>query len=360
MKHGKTLTELAVELERQKEAKRDFLADSRSLEMTDDMKLLMEGVTSGEVGSSIPIDALPINELAHDQIGSRLKIPAKYYDRMRRESPGLLARNVNHWFKANPEKRMIRTLDGDVRAFLSNRYRPLDNFNLAEAVMPTLSKLQCEVKSCEITERRMYIKAVTDRITADIGVGDIVQAGAVISNSEVGSGSLRVEFLVFILSCENGMISGNVIRKYHVGRGNKTELDEAVEYFKDETRRADDKAFFMKVRDIVEGTLTQDAFDLTVAKMRAAKKRVISVEADVIEVVEVFSETFGLKDTEQSGVLQHLIKGGDLSQLGMSNAFTRTAQDVASYDRSTELERTGGQIIELDDTQWAKLAKPTA
>ena len=98
MKTGKTLQELAAEIQRQTDAKKDFVADSSKLE------LLAGGQLSlGEAGSFTP------TEHCHSQIASHLKIPRPYYDRMRTESPLLLAENVNHWFRANPKKRMIRT-----------------------------------------------------------------------------------------------------------------------------------------------------------------------------------------------------------------------------------------------------------
>ena len=61
---------------------------------------------------------------------------------MRSDAPALLAHNVNHWFKTQPAERMVRTLDGKARAFLSNRYRRLDNFDLLHAVMPVLAELK--------------------------------------------------------------------------------------------------------------------------------------------------------------------------------------------------------------------------
>ena len=59
---------------------------------------------------------LGVGEIAHRQIGSALGIPAKYYDKMRAENPELLAQNVNSWFTMTPQKRMVRTLDGNARA----------------------------------------------------------------------------------------------------------------------------------------------------------------------------------------------------------------------------------------------------
>ncbi len=116
MKQGKTLQELGRELQRQRLNRQDFLADTRALEMESDfygstLHLSLDGKTYG----------FGIGELAHQQIASRLNIPFRYYQKMQSEAPELLDRNVNTWFGKNPERRMIRVLDGKVRAFLSDR-----------------------------------------------------------------------------------------------------------------------------------------------------------------------------------------------------------------------------------------------
>ena len=122
MKQGRTLLELGRELQRQRLNRQDFLADTRTLEMestpySSTLHLSLEGKTYG----------YQIGELAHQQIASRLNIPYRYYQKMQAEVPDLLDRNVNTWLEQKPERRMIRVLDGKVRAFLSDRYRRLDN-----------------------------------------------------------------------------------------------------------------------------------------------------------------------------------------------------------------------------------------
>ena len=63
-------------------------------------------------------------------------------------------------------------------------------------------------------------------------------------------------------------------------------------------------------------------------------------------------QRFQLNDNEKDNILNHLIEGGDLSLFGLINAVTRTASDVESYDRSIELQRIGGKIIELPKNVW--------
>jgi hypothetical protein len=93
-------------------------------------------------------------DLALTQIGERTGIPAKYLGRMQGEAPKLLAANVNHWFKEAPERRMVRTLDGNIRAFLSDRYMRVDNIDVAEAVLPVLQQTEgLRILSTGVTEQ---------------------------------------------------------------------------------------------------------------------------------------------------------------------------------------------------------------
>ena len=347
MKQGRSLSELAQEIERQAESKRDFLVPSDKMNMLGGKELVISD-------THIPLGITP---LCHEQIGSRLSIPRPYYDRMREEAPELLDRNVNHWLTLPDTDRrfLVRTLDGNARALLSERYRPLDNIDLAQAVLPVLSRAGCNVVSCELTDRRLYIKAVTPLITAEVKVGQLVQAGVVISNSEIGQGSISVDPLAYILSCLNGaIIKDSGMRRRHVGRSGNGDMEGAVEFFRDETRQQDDLAFWMKVTDIVTATMTEESFTKIVGRMRDATSRNIS--GDPIKVVEEVTKRYALTEGEGHGVLRHLIEEKDLTAWGLSNAITRTAHDVESYDRATELERLGGDVIELPRTDWEVLA----
>jgi hypothetical protein len=288
-------------------------------------------------------------------------IPKPYYDRMLADAPELLARNVNHWFASRPARKLVRTLDGQCRAILSDSYRPLDNYDLANAVLPRLLDLGCRVVSSEITESRFYLKAVTDRLQGDVKPGDAIQAGLVVSNSEVGQGSLRIESLDFRLVCTNGMIRETAVRKAHLGRGAGRQTDaieDAREFFRDETKLADDRAFFLKVQDAVGAMFDPARFDARLDQYRDLAAQ--PIEADPIRVVEATAKRLELTDGERSSVLRHLLCGGDLSAWGLANAITRTAEDAADYDRATTLEALGGTVVELKPSEWRGLTTAMA
>ena len=243
MKYGRSLQELAIELDRQAKVKKDYVATAGAMQMT---------AVNENFDLVIGNTPFQLNENAHRQLGLQLKIPAPYYERMRAENPGLLMANVNGWFQQSPDtRRMVRTLDGTARAILSDRYRRIDNYEVAQTVLPIISEMQgARIESCELTDTRMYIKVVNERIQTEVVPGDIVQAGILISNSEVGMGSVSVKPLIYRLVCTNGMVADVGVGKRHVGRINES-VDGDFGIFRDETIEADDRAFLMKIEDTV-------------------------------------------------------------------------------------------------------------
>lgn len=334
MKKGKTLSELATEISRQQSAKRDFLINVNKISaFVHDQKLNL----------GFPIDKdLFMGELTangHIQLGNYCDIPKKYYDKMM-SHPELLSKNISHWLLNSQDKRMVRTLDGQVRAVLSDKYRRLDNYDLAENILPMLNDANAVVESCEITDSRVYIKAITHKVQAEVKKGDIVSAGIIISNSETGHGSLSIKPLVYRLVCSNGAIANDYsMRKYHAGKA----TDMMQIEFSNETLKAEDKAFWLTVRDLVKFTLNETTFEKIVETMRESTKKPIEETTKAIELV---SKKYAMSEKESGGVLDHLIKGGDLTSWGLGNAVTRMAQDVHSYDRSTELEAIGFEIMQ--------------
>ncbi|HXP76569.1 MAG TPA: hypothetical protein VN823_20695, partial [Stellaceae bacterium] len=212
------------------------------------------------------------------------------------------------------------------------------------------------IVSCEVTENRLYIKAVTDRVQREVKsrrVGDVVEAGVMISNSEVGLGSVLVSPFAHFLLCTNGMVREGGKRWNHIGR-HADEKDEVYALLTDETRQADDKALLLKVRDTIRASLDEGLFTRWVDRLEGTTER--KLEGDVTKAVEVLSNRLSLTQDEQSSVLRHLIEGGDLSQYGLINAVTRTAEDAQSYDRATELEMAGATVLDLKPTEWRDLA----
>lgn len=364
MKTGRTLQQLAAEIERQHNVKADYIAPVGK------MQLVVPAATHVPALSLAGVDDFNLNPLAHQHLGEYVNIPKPYYDRMMSDAPDLLATNVNNWLArlskgATKEQRLVRVLDGRVRSLHSDRYRALDNFDLANAVFPVLADKNLTVLSCEVTDRRLYIKAFDRSIEREIAVKgtdpahtflkDVCFAAVTISNSEVGCGALMVAAGMYTGGCTNfAAFSDSRMRKYHVG-GKAIESENIQAMLSDKTKALTDAALWAQTRDVVASAFDRIAFDALVSKVQdTADQR---IEGDVVKVVEKASSTFGFTQGEKSSVLKHLIEGGTLSRYGLFNAITRAAEDATDYDRASEMERVGGRVIELPRNDWEAIAK---
>jgi len=361
MKSGRSLQELAAELSRQSQTRKDFLAPQGALKAVVD-----EGTV--KIAGFPNEDALDITPHAHGQLATHLGIPKAYYDRMLETNGDLLTRNVNAWVDADADnKRMVRVLDGRVRAFLSPKFRPLDNFELATAVLPTLLDHKVQILSAELTETRMYIKGIlpelSDELPAGLSYGGHeriggdrgnVVAAITISNSDIGAGTLRVEPGVFTTRCTNLMtLAQAAMKKYHAGRAGQAD-DESWMVFADETRRADDAAFWLKVRDITVAAFDEAMFRKAIESIRKTTEAPITGELP--KVIDLAVQQLALPPALSGGILTALAAGGDLTQWGLSSAITRVANDANDYELATELERAGGKVIALPERDWSKIA----
>jgi hypothetical protein len=314
-----------------------------------------------------------IKPIGHEQLGQAVAIPKPYYERMQASAPALLRDSVNTWLKEEPKaKNMLRTMDGQLRAVRSDTFRALDNPDFAEAILPVLFDVGAEPVSVQITEKRLYIKAVCKNAQREvmlqtqhkIGDGshafykDIVCPAIVCSNSEVGAGSVAVLGSVYTSGCTNLAVQKeNSMRKYHVGARHEVG-DSQYAMLSDRTKMMTDAATWAQVRDVVKGAFDMARFDGYVAKLQGAAE--VPMTGDPVKIVAAAGKMFGLTDVEQSSILKHLMMGGHGSKYGLHAAITRMSADVESYDRASELERMGGDVIELSRHEWTSLEKMAA
>lgn len=363
MLKGKTLQELATEVERQNEVKRDFVADTGKIKVetrfaTDvgpASQLSLEGVEGGQ--------RLDLSRHARRGLELAYGVPAKFSDYLQFSHSALYDHTLNTLMSRDPKRRLVRTLDGEVRAVLSDSYKIRDNWELLESVLPAIGSMDMEtqVVSSEVTRSNLYLKVIFPGLTRDLreltgrGDEDLMQAGFMLKNSEVGAGNTQIQLYILRLVCSNGMVGTTELKSAHVHRGIHAG-EGSYEIFSDETKRLDDQAFFSKVSDVVKATANPEHFESALLKMAEASKREIKGKVD--KCVEEVATRFSLNKTEGEGVLDHLIRGGDLSQWGLVNAITRVAHDeaiISDYDRSTELEAVGGRLLAVEAPTWQGL-----
>lgn len=356
MRRGISLQELAQKIEHNHTGKVDFIADTRELSMRVDT--IDQGEGKPQVHRPMLVSEQgehPLLPVALTQLANQTKVPQEYLGRMIERAPALAASNVNEWLRLDPARRMVRTMHGQARAMVSDRYQRIENEEIAEVVLPILADVPgIKIVSAEATDRRLYIQAVTSHIQGEVKVGDVVEAGVLISNSEVGLGSVSISALLWRLICLNGakMPDGNY-KRHHVGRriGEDEDLNQI---YRDDTRQADDRAVLLKVRDTVRAALDEARFRKSIAKMQELAAPAAKVTGDPAKAIEVLAKKVGATEGERTGILRSLIDGGDLTAWGLINAVTHQAH-AADYDRGVEFEAMGGRLINLPANEWREV-----
>lgn len=362
---------MLAEIVRQDRLKVDLLADTRKMSA---------GVEDGNVLVSVDaasgLQTFALNDHALGQVSSDLEIPKRYFDRMRSDAPDLLALNVNHWLSTEPKKRMLRGFRpegeqryGTGRAFVSSGYKRLDYIEVARNIFPVFKDIPgLTFQASAITPTKLYLRAVLPSLTADIkprpdghvpgmyvdaeglAVGDVIQAGIEIRNSEVGASQLEINPFIYRLICLNGMI----VREYGTQRRHVGKRIAEDDFYRADTLEADDKAFWLKARDDAAAVLSEVRFN-EIATRLAETVYGDKIVAPVAATQEL-QQRFALSDAERDAVLRNLTQVGDFSMWGALNAITATAKDAESFDRQAELESLGWDLAQLPTKEWAAVA----
>jgi len=120
-----------------------------------------------------------------------------------------------------------------------------------------------------------------------------------------------------------------------------------------ETIEAEDKAFVLRLRDAAKVAVDEMMFERVVRSLQKAEGQRLT--GDPGEVVRLAGKVYDFNKTEQTGILRHLVEGGDLSKYGLANAITRTSADIKDYDRATDFEEIGWKTANMEDDLWAQV-----
>lgn len=388
------IPELVGRLRDEKARQKDVLASQL------DVKMNFEGVMV--VGESGPVEReeiylhagehkFGVMEQAHGQVALKMGIPKTYYDRMKggaTTDKALLCNNVNHWLKReSKKKRLIRTIDGQVRAFLGSRYRPVSHLDLVtQAVMVvTGQEDQSVIKdqpwaqgarcfSWMLNPMNLDVSFVNPRISVDLNnldkgvdlsdvdpedIKDVGHGGHAwlnkggdghgrvfpavrIRNSETGHGGLYVTGGLYEQICDNTAHFGSEMSQIHMGR----ELTEA-ELWSPDTNRRINEVIFGKVRDVMRNAFQPELLLAWAKRFKGLED--VQVH-DVKDAVEHLVEISGMNEGVRDDILAayHAMTPARNNLFDVQRAVTGAAhaQRENRPDTAASLEDLGGLIIE--------------
>lgn len=370
MQRSMTLTELLENVRQQDQVKEDKLVNTEH-----SFRLVMTPQESEPVACEIDYETgsrlHPLMEHAHRQISAWLNVPWKYYFRLINDHPDLVVHQVNELFKREPGTRMVRLLNGRVRAFLSDRYKRIDHTQVLGAALPPIVKedFATELLASHVDEHRLWIKCLftDDQLAHEIqsaGKVRTIRPGFRLMNSETGMGAFKLQAFFYDSYCTNGCVFGVEeafsMRRTHIG-GRLIE-GEAHEIQSHRSIELEQELMAENIRDALTHLSDSDKVRAMVDRLRDASQshRV----KQPVAAVDLVARDLSLPREERDGVLESFIRDGDYSKFGLAAAVTEQANDPEKIDfaRACELEDLGAKILQLSDRDWSRFvnAEPIA
>lgn len=374
------LQDLAATLKEQADARFDVVAHSGSLAFRGgnlivqgaDAVITEEGVTTKET-------TLRPTDIFDGGLSQRLDIPRKYLRKMRDQGAAALAdevpdstiadlldHNVNTWLAKSNKQWFVRGFKADdadegiARAFLSDRFNVIDNYDVLLAVLSGVQEagLEVDITTCDLSERRMRVRITAPEIqalaptllgnyrspfTGETGAENpVVFAGLDLGNSETGGGAFTITPVITALVCKNGMtITREALRKVHLG----SKMEEGQIRWSEQTKEANVELVKAQTADAVRTFLDVDYVQAKISEMEAKSDCAVPEPTKVIEKV---AKEFSFSEDEAEGILGHFIKGGDVTAGGVMHAITSFAQVVPDPDRAQDME-----AVALDSLDFA-------
>jgi hypothetical protein len=356
-----TIEELARRVSVDADRKRDFIAPTTQANVYNGGANIM--LTDNDTNYD---GVFSVN--ARRQLGTHLGIPSQYIEKLQaRGMNELVDTNFNRLLQCpakNARDRLFRTYDNGsdenvFRSTHSSSFLTFDHVDLMDGVAPVLNQIadnqELKFISSGLTDNKLYMKIAFPNMQLEVSskqVNDIVECGVIISNSETGHGSIVVAQFIHRLVCLNGMTVNDAgTRRRHVGSANaRGELD-----YQADTVVAMKQALTKQLRDHVLDCVDHDKFRATVAKFNASAED-MTAEHEPEDAIESVGKKFSLSEAEVKQAKRSLLEDGDYSRWGFANAITNIAHKSEDYDRATDLQELGGNIINLNPREWKRVA----
>ncbi len=348
-------------------------------------------------------------------VAEKLGINLQYVRRMRELRPDLWDANVNGWLHGltdygwpeggnfpardgnvivppDPRSFLLRLFRADdashgvARAMLSDKYAIIDNLDVLVAALTGIrdAGVQVQVDSCDLTDRRMYVRvrapevaalapgllggyrnpfpggqgpagvewdaggwAVPDALAAAAregqgyapGTEPVVFAGFVIRNSEVGQGGFSIRPEIRVRVCKNGLTLAAAFDRTHLG----ARQEQGVINWSQDTIDKELSLIAARTRDTVAGFLNTDWLERQVAEL-TAKAGVPVTDAKAV-ITEVVAQSSSLPKSAVDDLLGFFWRGGQETAGGVMQAATAFAQTVGDADDAYEIQAEAEKIL---------------
>lgn len=286
-----------------------------------------------------------IHKHALGQLASKAGVPGAYAAEMAQGElwqRKLIAGVLNeHYHQGNPNGRyLVRNVKGEVRGFLSDKYRRLDSRPLVEAFAEECGKVGAVPVDGIWSDTRVSLRALLPSVFEPVS-GEVIALGVEWGNSDFGAAMHAVRAFILRVWCLNGATMENALAQVHLGRGISDDIELSAQ-----TYRLDTKASISALRDVVGNVLAPQKVAALCAGIQQAHENKVdwkNVKAGLAKSL-LKGEMAAAEAAFNSPDVVNLPAGNTMWRV--SNALSWIAGSTEDADRKLELQRLAGQVID--------------
>lgn len=287
---------------------------------------------------------------ALSQLAGRLNIPMAYVDHLTgaQEKNGdetdrwglsFLARTLREHVIHSDDRYLIRSVGGEARAVLSDKFRRIDCRPGALTLLEAAKGAGMIISDGTFTDTRSALKFIKPE-PIEVFPNEWMVFGFDWGNSDYGRGASDLRLFFNRLWCWNGAVGESVVRQIHIGR----RLQEDVSYAQD-TLDADAHASALALRDAAAHAISEKKIQAMIEGIRAANEQKIDGKgrAEALKKTLNKGEVEKVVEAFNSPDVENMPAGNTLWR--WSNAISWVGGGLEDADRRIDFERLAGDVM---------------
>lgn len=299
-------------------------------------------------GIGVNLDAV-VDETIHrnalNQMAQDVDMPMKFLDSLADDkaswAKALLAHNLNTIFHERfPGKRnLARSVNGQIRGFLSDQYRRLDSRPIVEAFASAAHERGALPYEGIVTDTKISIRAIMPEIFEPVP-GELIAYGLALENSDFGNGALSLRAYILRMWCNNLAITEETMRQIHLGQ----RLADNIVYSQ-RTYELDTKTTVSALKDVTKLQLNADNLRTRMDAVKATAGQAVTNESAEQRLKRILNKGEAEKalDAFKSKDVYNLPEGQNVWRL--SNAISWIAGQTEDVERKLALNKIAGEVL---------------
>lgn len=326
----------------------DAIVNGRILEFDGDVDERPVSAPGGiflQVGGEVGV--LSTHRWALQQICSRADMPWKYAQKLMESTKAgwgtpLVAHNLNEIYKRSNSRYLLRSINGELRGFLSDRYKRKDSKPLVEAFAKGCADTGAVPINGYGTDTKVGLTAVLPKIYEPVP-NEPISFGAHWENSDYGNGRHTISGFIDRAWCANGLIMSAGFSEVHLGK----RLEDSV-FLSEQTHQLDTMATASAIIDVVKNSLSYEMIQIFCETVKKAHEQKIDPAKAIKHLAKQLNkgEAQMVLDKFNSPDIEMLPPGNSTWRL--SNAISWVAgNEIEDAERQMELLKIAGAVLTM-------------